>query len=121
MAKVLAAARERGEALVAEHPSGAPTGADTLVSILAEHGYEPTRDADGAIRLRNCPFHALVERHRALTCSMNLAMLEAVTDGVARTGLQPEARPEEGFCCVALVPEPAGPRQSGRSTARSSR
>src|SRR5689334_3766665 len=33
-------------------------------NILARQGYEPGRGDDGIIRLRNCPFHQLAERHR---------------------------------------------------------
>ena len=41
-----------------------PTLADLppLREVLAEHGYEPYRDEDGAVRLRSCPYHALAER-----------------------------------------------------------
>ena len=42
-------------------------------SVLAQHGYEPSRGEDGVIRLRNCPFHQLAERHRDVVCGMNLA------------------------------------------------
>jgi predicted ArsR family transcriptional regulator len=103
-AGVLEAARERGERLVEQQAAGSPGGAERLIGLLVDQGYEPTRDEDGVVRLRNCPFHALVDNHRALTCSMNLAMLEAVAEGVGDGGLVPEAQPREGFCCVAFIP-----------------
>ena len=79
-----------------------------LIGILAAQGYEPAEDPDGGVRLRNCPFRSLVADHRALTCSMNHALLRGVLAGSGATGggvgLAAEARPREGSCCVAIVP-----------------
>lgn len=107
---VLEAAHERGAELAAEaSAAGATTGREGLLDLLAINGYEPVIEADGTIRLRNCPFHALVEDHRQLTCSMNLAMLSAAVAGLDGTGVAAEAQPREGFCCVAFVPEAPEP------------
>jgi predicted ArsR family transcriptional regulator len=99
---VLQAARDRGRAFAAE--AAGESGTRALIHVLAEEGYEPYADAEGAIRLRNCPFHALVDEHRELTCSVNLAMLGALADSVPDTGV--EARPQAPSldCCVAFVP-----------------
>lgn len=112
-AGVIEAARDRGARLAenamedAANPSGdTSSGRAALVELLRAQGYEPVSAPDGSIRLRNCPFHALVADHRQLTCAMNLAMLEAVADRVADAGLTPLSRPSEGFCCVAFVPNP---------------
>lgn len=102
-AGVLEAARAQG-ANLAEAASGQGGGRDGLLGLLAAQGYEPFVEPGGVVRLRNCPFDALVDHHRALTCSMNLAMLEAAAVGVRPTGLEPIAQPQEGFCCVAFVP-----------------
>jgi predicted ArsR family transcriptional regulator len=102
-AGVLEAARERGERLAREQ-GATSTAPDGLLGLLADQGYEPSRDEDGVVRLRNCPFDALVDRHRALTCSMNLAMLEAVAEGAGNDALVPQAQPRDGFCCVAFIP-----------------
>lgn len=105
---VVAAARERGARLAEESiddsVDAVPSGPDRVIALLAANGYEPFREPDGTIRLRNCPFHALVAGHRELTCSMNLAMLQAATETVAAVGLEPVADPREGLCCVAFVP-----------------
>jgi predicted ArsR family transcriptional regulator len=101
--RVLESARAAGRGLVAS-AAGAPSGPASLTSILKANGYEPVEEAGGVIRLLNCPFHALVERHRALTCSMNLALLGSVASEVADAGLVAEPRPADGFCCVAFVP-----------------
>jgi predicted ArsR family transcriptional regulator len=101
---VLEAARARGANLV----EGVPTegeGREALLGLLAAEGYEPFVEPDGVVRLRNCPFDALVDRHRQLTCSMNLAMLEAIASRVGPVDLAPVAQPLDGFCCVAFVPD----------------
>jgi predicted ArsR family transcriptional regulator len=102
VANVLDAAREVGERLA--ESADPQDGRAGLVEVLRGNGYEPFEDGDGAIRLRNCPFHALAERHRQLTCSINLALLSSVTARVAGGELAAEARPGDGFCCVAVVP-----------------
>ncbi len=58
------------------------------------------------MRMGNCPFHALSERHRDVVCGMNLALLEGVVDAVGGTDLEarPDARP--GECCVTVAPRP---------------
>jgi predicted ArsR family transcriptional regulator len=104
---VLEAARGVGARLVtgsATSAAGPATGRDGLVTLLRGNGYEPVADVDGVIRLRNCPFHALAQGHRQLTCSMNLALLTSAAESVPDAGLTAEPRPRDGFCCVALVP-----------------
>ncbi|MGH8990264.1 MAG: helix-turn-helix transcriptional regulator [Acidimicrobiia bacterium] len=72
--------------------------------VLAGRGYEPFRDDEGAVRLRNCPFDRLADTHRDLICGMNLWLLEeAVADD---TGLRAVLDPKPGICCVAMLPEP---------------
>ncbi len=98
---VLDAARAVGDRLAG---SVAPTaGRDGLIDVLRETGYEPFEDG-GVLRLGNCPFHALAESHRQLTCSMNLALLGTVAARLPSAGVAAEALPEDGFCCVAFVP-----------------
>ena len=101
-AGVLESARERGVSLAAA-ASGQGGGREGLLSVLAGNGYEPLVEPDGVIRLRNCPFHALVADHRQLTCSMNLALLGAAADELPDAGLRAEPQPQDGFCCVAFV------------------
>ncbi len=74
---------------------------ESMVAALSAHGYEPELEA-GVIRLRNCPFHALVSEHRELVCGMNLALIEGL---VAEPGLGravPVRDHKAGMCCVAL-------------------
>ena len=75
-----------------------------LRQTLADRGYEPYDDADGAIRLRNCPFDRIAAHHRQLVCGANHAMLQALTD---RLGGDPPVQavldPQPGRCCVVLT------------------
>lgn len=71
-------------------------------SVLVQQGYEPSRGDDGVIRLRNCPFHRLAERHRDVVCGMNLALVEGLVAGLEANGWHPALDPWPGHCCVAI-------------------
>jgi predicted ArsR family transcriptional regulator len=88
-------------AAVAADRSG-KTGAGSIEAILRRFGYEPFRDTDGTIRLRNCPFHALVFEHRELVCTMNLSLLRGVVDQTASAGIEAVLDPRPDTCCVAF-------------------
>jgi len=70
--------------------------------VLTQQGYEPCGGADGVIRLRNCPFHQLTERHREVVCGMNLALVEGLVEGLGADGWRPALDPQPGHCCVAI-------------------
>lgn len=74
---------------------------DAAVAALAANGYAPVVER-GTIRLRNCPFHALVGEHRELVCGMNLALVEGVVEGLGLEGASAELDPQPGRCCVAI-------------------
>jgi predicted ArsR family transcriptional regulator len=73
----------------------------SLVAALAARGYEP-EPAAGEIRLRNCPFHALVDEHQEVVCGMNLALMEGVVEGARLPAAKPVLAPAPGMCCVRL-------------------
>ncbi|HEX2193851.1 MAG TPA: helix-turn-helix domain-containing protein [Candidatus Limnocylindria bacterium] len=75
-----------------------------LAAALAAGGYEPVADETGTIRLRNCPFDALVDSHRPLVCGTNLAVAEGLASGAGVTNMRPVLDPQPGYCCVAFVP-----------------
>ncbi len=75
-----------------------------LAAALEHGGYEPHLEATGTIRLRNCPFDALVDLHRPLMCGTNLALAEGIVEGARVTELRAILDPQPGFCCVAFVP-----------------
>lgn len=72
-----------------------------MTGALAEQGYEPVT-AGGEVRLRNCPFHALVSEHKDLVCGMNLALIEGVVEGMELPAAKPVLAPTPGMCCVCL-------------------
>ncbi len=74
-----------------------------LEQVLAERGYEPFRDEEGVIRLRNCPFDCLADAHRQTVCGMNLALLERAAASPG-SPLRAVLDPRPDLCCVALVP-----------------
>jgi predicted ArsR family transcriptional regulator len=78
-----------------------------LESLLKAADYQPSHDPGAhAIRLQNCPYHALSATHRDLTCGMNLAWGQGVLEGLGPTGLEAELAPEPGYCCVVFRKAP---------------
>jgi predicted ArsR family transcriptional regulator len=92
---VASRAREAGRRI------GAASGTD-LVAVLEEQGYEPRIEA-GVVRLGNCPFHDLAQRHAELVCAMNLDLLNGVLDGLEVNDYRAGLRPSPGLCCVVLT------------------
>jgi predicted ArsR family transcriptional regulator len=97
------AATEAGVALARRAPGGR-SPRQRLLNVLNGSGYQPIVDDDGTVRLRNCPFHALAASHRDLTCGMNLALAEGISQGLGQANLRPELDPQPGWCCVVFKP-----------------
>jgi predicted ArsR family transcriptional regulator len=77
-----------------------------LRQAVADRGYEPFDDADGAIQLRHCPFDRIAAHHRPLICGANLAMLQGLADHLG--GDPPVGAvmdPQPGRCCIVLAHE----------------
>ena len=74
---------------------------EALLETLEERGYEPL-EQHGTLRLRNCPFHALVDDHRDLVCGMNLALAEGILDGLGEERISAHLDRQPGLCCVAF-------------------
>jgi predicted ArsR family transcriptional regulator len=105
----------RAEAGGRDAPGGRSVTACEMESVLARQGYEPGRGGDGIIRLRNCPFHQLAERHREVVCGMNLTLVEGLVEGLGADGWQPVLDPRPGHCCVALGRERHGGQHGDQS------
>jgi predicted ArsR family transcriptional regulator len=75
----------------------------TLVDALSVAGYEPERRPDGSVLVRNCPYDALANDHRDLTCGMSAAWAEGLVEGLAAP-MTVELAPEPGRCCVIFHP-----------------
>jgi len=99
------AARELGWELGRGARRGSPR--TRLLKALAAGGYEPSTEADGAIRLRNCPFDALVDEHRTLVCGTNVAMATGIVEGTGADELVPVLDAQPGLCCVTFRERPA--------------
>jgi len=99
-----AAAALRDVAARTGHELGETGRVPSLNEALVERGYEPFEDAEGVIRLRNCPFHRLAAEHRDLVCGMNQAYLEGFLEGLDRDDVSADLEPERGRCCVAIRP-----------------
>ena len=101
-------ARERGRRIAAEARARAGSRASSeralaiVMDLLRESGYEPERDRQSGIVLRNCPFDALARAHRNLVCGMNQALIEGVVAGLGVQGLRAVLDPQPGRCCVAI-------------------
>lgn len=72
-------------------------------------GFEPRRTSEGEVVLRNCPFDSLRVYGREVICSMNLALIEGLLEGLELDEIQARLAPREGMCCVALRSEPSSP------------
>lgn len=102
-ARVQREAADHGRRLGHEIAGGhaAPSDGD-LLSALSAEGFEPRVEPDGTVRLGNCPFQALAEAQRDLTCGMNLALMSGLLDGLGARDWRATLDPRPGLCCVAF-------------------
>ena len=82
--------------------AGAAAAEEGVEEVLARQGYAPYREGE-AVRMRNCPFHALAREFPPLTCGMNLALIDGLLEGMGETGLSARLRPRPGDCCVEII------------------
>lgn len=101
------AAREMGEAIgsAARLPAGKRPSQkqlrEALLAMLSERDYQP-RASSAEIRLGNCPFQTLVDKHRPLVCGMNLALIEGLISGLGDRRFVARLDPQPDQCCVAI-------------------
>ena len=89
-------------ATCADPAPAAPRLREAALGILEDRGYEPFA-GDGAVRLRNCPFHSLAAEHPELVCGMNLALIRGLVRGIGtEVGVEARLEPAPDLCCVAL-------------------
>jgi predicted ArsR family transcriptional regulator len=83
-----------------------PPGTERALSVaeetLANHGFEPYRDASGAISLRNCPFHSLARQSPELVCGLNREFIDGLLRGLGNETVEADLQPTPGECCVKL-------------------
>jgi predicted ArsR family transcriptional regulator len=100
---VAEAARRHGQELGEEARRRSAEGGIRagLVSVLRDAGYAPF-EREGELRMLNCPFHELAQRHRAVTCGMNLALLQGLMAGAGLPAEAARLDVQPGMCCVAI-------------------
>jgi predicted ArsR family transcriptional regulator len=104
------AARDLGEGIGAEArgPDTTPPPVEKIEAVLADSGFEPAREEDGRIVLRNCPFDGVAREFTDLVCGANVAFMEGVLLGSGTRGLGVSLQPEEGRCCAVFRAASAG-------------
>lgn len=73
-----------------------------LIRALRASGYWPIVDDDHIIRLRNCPFHALIDQHRETVCQLNLERVSGVVEGSGLDEYEAVLNPAPEHCCVQV-------------------
>jgi predicted ArsR family transcriptional regulator len=100
------AAHSQGRELAEEYAGRGPERdqLDRACAILGDLGYEPVDDTEAdVVRLRNCPFHAVVDVEPELVCHMNLRLLEGLIEGLGFDELTARFAPTSGECCVHIT------------------
>jgi len=85
-----------------QHIRGQPRPARLLrcVEDVAETlGFDPYRDANDEVRLRNCPFDPLSRLYTPLVCGVAQAMLTGVVEGLGADGLTVSREMDADRCC----------------------
>lgn len=85
-------------------PAGAERTLTVAQEVLERYGYEPYRTDDGAVGLRNCPFHALSQRAPDLVCGLNREFIDGLLRGLGNENVEASLEPTPGQCCVKLRP-----------------
>jgi predicted ArsR family transcriptional regulator len=76
-----------------------------LSDALGRLGYQPYAQGD-ELRLRNCPFHLLAQRHQDLVCGMNLCLLQGVMEGMEMQDVGVRLEVGSADCCVVIETVP---------------
>lgn len=106
----LRVARSRGEQAGAQERArlgrlgrlGTERALTVTSGLVAEYGFEPSRDAPTCVRLRNCPFHPLAAKAPELVCGINQAFLSGVLAGLEAPTVEAVLAPGAAECCVEL-------------------
>ena len=93
-------ARDEGRSFGASVPA---RGRDLtrVARALEAGGYEPVA-VTGEVRARNCPFHRVAQVETELVCTLNVAYVAGVCDGLGCSTVTAELEPHEGACCVVV-------------------
>jgi len=96
---------ELGRKVRADRSLRSPSDKRTLKlsqEVLYDRGYEPYRDEEGDVRLRNCPFHELAQQSVEIVCGLNQAFIDGFLRGLGNESVAALLDPQPGKCCVRL-------------------
>jgi hypothetical protein len=62
-------------------------------------GFDPYRDSNDAVRLRNCPFDPLSRLYTPLVCGVAQAMLTGIVEGLGADDLTVSREMDPDRCC----------------------
>ena len=126
------AGREWGRYLTEQPPPyqrlDAGQAIEELTAALAEIGFAPEAVADGdggRLRLHQCPFREVAERHQDVVCALHLGLMQGILEQlrapVSADRLRPFAEPS--VCIAELSGDPPAPgtQRPARSRSRSRR
>src|SRR5579875_323150 len=124
------AGREWGRYLTEQPPpfqrAGAGEAVEKVTAALAEIGFAPEvvpGEASYRIRLHQCPFREVAERHQDVVCALHLGLMQGVLEQarapVRTSRLQPFAEP--GVCVAELSAGKTPPADAGRQARPRSR
>jgi len=106
--RTMQVAREEGEQVGRlRRPAGRLSGAATMTAartVLDDLGYEPATTEGGCIRLRNCPFHAVVDVAPQLVCGVNHEFVDGLLQGLGgHRSVKAELDGTPPDCCVTVA------------------
>lgn len=105
-AHALQIAEQQGRRIGELRAPGGRVGSDDAVTLavtaLTDLGYEPEIGATGDVRLRNCPFDAVVDVAPALVCDANVCFVGGILDGLGTRRLAARLVGPCDGCCVAV-------------------
>jgi predicted ArsR family transcriptional regulator len=72
--------------------------------VLTELGYEPIADGEDGLRLRNCPFHTVVDVAPEIMCAGNERFVSGLLAGLGgHPDVTARLQPEPPDCCVRVA------------------
>jgi len=118
-----AAGREWGRYLVPRRlPLARPSDDEactTVTTLLAEQGFRPVA-ADGAVRMRRCPFHELAESRPEVVCAVHRGLIDGALEEIGSdlrvSTLDVFVEPD--LCIARLTSGPSEPSSQAASACR---
>jgi predicted ArsR family transcriptional regulator len=104
--------RRIGELRASGRPISPDQAIEAAMTALTDLGYEPELAESGDVRLRNCPFDAVVDVAPGLVCDANVRLVDGLLSGLGADALTARLVGPCDGCCVAV--EAIGPKPVSR-------